>query len=90
VCAGAAYTLGAMYACQIFRKAEKDIPNLATSISAGRFKDLKEWLNKSIHEKGSVFRSGDEIMKAVTGEPLNVAVFTSYLTQKYRGIYKLK
>ena len=36
-----AYTLGAMYACQIFNAAEKDIPGLEKSISEGKFSDLK-------------------------------------------------
>ena len=45
------------------------------------------WLNKNIHEKGSVYKSGDEILTAVTGEPLNVSIFLKYLRTKYEDLY---
>lgn len=35
------YSLGAMYACQIYNQAEKEIPDLEKHISAGNFKILK-------------------------------------------------
>lgn len=39
-----------MYACQIFRAAEKELPGLADDIAAGRFERLKGWLNDKIHK----------------------------------------
>ena len=43
------YTLGAMFATQIFREAEAQLPGLADDISAGEFARLKGWLNEKIH-----------------------------------------
>ncbi len=40
---------GAMYACQIYKAAEKDLPGLDEDIAAGRFQPLKAWLNEKIH-----------------------------------------
>jgi len=83
------YTLGAIYACQFFKKAEKEIPNLSELIKAGNFKPLKEWLNTNIHHKGSLIPSGDLLTKEVTGEGLNPTIFINYLTEKYSKIYGL-
>ncbi|GLC44578.1 hypothetical protein PLESTM_001617300 [Pleodorina starrii] len=83
------YTLGAMYATQIYAAAEKDIPDLAHKIRGGDFKPLKSWLNSKIHSLGSLHNSGDELMAAVTGSPLDPAVFLTYLRDKYTHLYKL-
>jgi len=83
------YLLGAIYASQFFKQAEKEIPNLLQEIKSGNFKPLKEWLNTKIHCKGSLIPSGDLLTKDVTGEPLNPTVYLNYLTEKYAKLYKL-
>lgn len=83
------YTLGAIYACQIFKQAEKVIPDLNKKMAAGQFEELKRWLNSNIHEKGSLQGSGDLLIREVTGEPLNADLFVQYLTAKYSGLYGL-
>ncbi len=47
------------------------------------------WLNEKIHKVGSLHPSGDALMTAVTGEPLNTSVFLTYLKDKYTPLYKL-
>ena len=37
------YSLGAMYACQIYAHAEECLPNLSEQISKGEFGALKKW-----------------------------------------------
>jgi len=83
------YSLGAMYACQFYRQASKAIPGLADLTSRGKFAELKKFLNENIHSKGSLYPSGDELCRAVTGEPLNPKYFLSYLQEKYNELYKL-
>lgn len=83
------YTLGAMYAAQIFFAAKKDLPDVEQDIAAGKFSPLREWLREKVHKLGSVPPSGDDLMKAVTGEPLNVSIFLGYLKNKYHALYKL-
>ncbi len=49
---------GAMYACQIYRAAEKDLPSLAEDVAAGRFAPLRAWLREKIHKvRGARARS---------------------------------
>lgn len=83
------YTLGAMYAAQIFECAEASIPGLLDSLAKGEFAPLRLWLNEKIHRVGSLYASGDELMIAVTGKPLDPQVYLSYLRKKYTELYKL-
>lgn len=83
------YSLGAMYACQIFSYAKTCIPDLEDQIARGDFKPLKLWLNEKIHRLGSLYQNGDELMIAVTGKPLDTSIFLGYLREKYTEIYKL-
>jgi len=84
------YSLGAMYAAQIYLCAKENIPDLENKLSRGEFLELKEWLNEKIHKLGSLYASGDELMIAVTGKPLDPQVFLSYLKNKYYAIYNVK
>ena len=77
------------YAAQIYACASQSIPELETKISNGEFSCLKSWLNERIHKLGSLYASGDELMVAVTGKPLDPQVFLAYLKDKYSEIYKL-
>jgi len=83
------YLCGAMLSAQIFNQMSKKIEKIDEKIGNGEFKDLKEWLNKNIHEKGSLL-SLDELMVEVTGEKLNPKYFIEYLENKYNEIYQLK
>lgn len=47
------------------------------------------WLNTTIHQAGSLYNSGDELMVAATGKPLDVAVFLDYLRAKFRPLFRL-
>ena len=42
------YSLGAMYAAQLYATAQQSIPGLEASIQAGNFRPLKEWLNAKV------------------------------------------
>ena len=69
--------------------AQKDVPSLEADIAAGQFSGLKSWLNERIHKSGSLHPSGDDLMRAATGSPLDPSVFLHYLTEKYTALYQL-
>lgn len=83
------YTLGSIYAVQIFEAAKAAIPNLEEHLSKGEFHVLKSWLNKNIHEQGSLRASGDDLIRDLTGRPLDSQLYIKYLTDKYTEIYNL-
>ena len=82
------YTLGAMYACQFFNALEKELPDIRKSVEEGNLDPARLWLNKNIHQKGRLY-TPDELVRRVTGEPLNPDHFIKYLKYKYGGIYNL-
>ena len=69
--------------------AKEDLPSLEADIAAGKFSSLKSWLNERIHRSGSLHPSGDDLMRAATGSPLDSSVFLQYLTDKYTALYHL-
>lgn len=81
------YTLGNLYAAQFYKQANKDIPNLVEQIENGNFSILLDWLRKNIHQKGKLLRA-DELVKDVTGKPLDENIFIKYLRDKYKSLYQ--
>lgn len=71
------------------QKAREELPGLEENISKGKFSELREWLAKKVHSKGSLYPSGDELMLAATGKPLEPSIFLRYLTEKYSKLYQL-
>jgi Zn-dependent M32 family carboxypeptidase len=84
------YTLGAMMAAQLWVSAERAIPSLSAEIGRGNFQKLREWLRREVHVRGSVFTSMDELLRTVTGEPLNPEYFVMYLKRKYGELYSME
>ncbi len=82
------YTLGAIYASQFYKTLQQEKPDLENEIKTGNLATIRQWLNKKIHEKGRL-HSVDDLVKQVTGDDLNPAVFLDYLKKKYRKIYRL-
>jgi carboxypeptidase Taq len=76
------YTLGAMYAAQLFHAARRALPGLEEAIAAGDFSALFEWLRQNIWQHGSRFSTAQLIANA-TGEPLNADYFRQHLTRRY-------
>lgn len=83
------YVLGTLYAAQFYKKAKSDIPDLEMQISRGNFKPLNDWLRENIH-KCAKTETQENLIKRVTGEPLNPDHFLSYIKEKYGELYGVK
>ncbi|KAG9071099.1 hypothetical protein KI688_008642 [Linnemannia hyalina] len=83
------YTLGSIYAVQIYNHAREEIPDWDEHMAKGNLTVLKEWLNKNVHESGSLHESGDDLIFGLTGKPLDSSLYVKYLTEKYTTIYDL-
>ncbi len=83
------YTLGNLYAAQFFARAAADLGGLAENLAQGDFGALRQWLRAKIHQQGKRYRARD-LVRAVTGEDLNPAYLTQYLTKKFGELYDLK
>ncbi len=76
------YTLGAMYAAQLFNAAHRAIPDLDGKIASGDLSPLFVWLHQNIWQHGSSLDTNALITKA-TGETLNSRYFQQHLQQRY-------
>lgn len=61
------YTLGNVYAAQLFKAAEAEIGSAAAVISAGEFRVLVAWLRQRIHRFGQTYRPA-ELIPHATGQ----------------------
>lgn len=82
------YSIGSFYAAQFNEQANKDIPELQSSIIAGDTSKLLEWLRDSIHQYGHQYQA-EEICTRITGVGLSLNPFLSYARSKYQDVYNL-
>jgi carboxypeptidase Taq len=80
------YTLGNLYAAQLWETINADIPNLKEQLARGEFAPLRAWLRESIHRHGKRYRAAD-LCRRITGKPLSAEPFLRYIEGKIRPIY---
>jgi carboxypeptidase Taq len=82
------YTLGNIMSGMFYDAALKAHPQIPAEVSKGKFDTLHTWLKENIYKHGSKF-TPNELMKRVTGGPLRIEPYISYLKTKYGALYKL-
>lgn len=80
------YALGNVISAQLWDCIHKDLPDLDEQISSGRFEHLLDWLRVHIHTHGAKFET-QELVKKVTGSPIDPQPYLRYLRTKFREIY---
>lgn len=80
------YTLGSLYAAQLYAAIEASTPGLEEQLQQGDFTIVHKWLRINIYRYGRQFTSDDLCNKA-TGQPLQMDYFLQYLRKKYSHIY---
>lgn len=81
------YTLGAVYAAQLFSAFEKTSPKWKDDFEAGDFGGLHRWLGKNIYSHGACYLPRELISNAA-GEAPAAKYLMRYLREKYLGIFK--
>ena len=76
------YTLGNIYAAQIFAAADRAVGPLDESFARGEFKPLLEWLRENIHRHGRRYPAPVLIEKA-TGSPADPSALAASLEARY-------
>jgi carboxypeptidase Taq len=80
------YTLGNLYAAQLWETINKQIPDLPARLARGEFLTLKKWLNENVHKHGKRYRA-DELCRKLTGAPLSADPLMRHLEGKLKPIY---
>lgn len=76
------YSLGNLYAAQLFDLFAKELPNWEQRVAAGQFSFIKEWLYKTVWQHGRRF-DGQELMQHLSKKALTATPFITYLKEKY-------
>jgi carboxypeptidase Taq len=82
------YSLGNMYAAQIADTMERELQGMWKLVGSGDLLPIKHWLTERIYKYGKL-RTPSELIQSVTGKPLDPQHLVTYLTNKYKDIYKL-
>jgi carboxypeptidase Taq len=84
----ATYSLGNMYAAQLFAQADRDLGGLAAQFARGEFIPLRDWLRREIHQHGACYTAA-QLIERVTGSALSPEPMISQLHRKLDPIYGL-
>jgi len=79
------YTLGNLYAAQLFAAAEAAAGPLEESFARGEFEPLLDWLERNVHARGGTYRPRD-LIRATCGAPPDARHFVDYLTAKHGAL----
>ena len=82
------YTLGNVYAAQIFDAAEAALGDQSAAFAEGNFAPILGWLRENIHERGSLYRPRD-LVAAATGTPPTPELLIHRLRTKYGALFHL-
>lgn len=80
------YTLGNLYAAQMWEKILEVMPDTNKNIAKGDMLELREWLRVNIHQHGRRYGAG-EICERATGKPLESAPLLRHLRSKAKMVY---
>jgi carboxypeptidase Taq len=81
------YSLGNVIAGQLWAAANDALPDLDEQIERGDFMPLRDWLHENVHRHGRKLTSA-EIVKRVTGGPIETGPYVAYLRDKVEQVYR--
>ena len=82
------YTLGNVYAAQLFEAAEQALGALESHFAEGDFAPLLGWLREKVHRHGRRYPPAELIQRA-TGQPVSAGPLLRYLEGKFGALYEL-
>jgi len=82
------YTLGDVFAAQLFAQAESELGDLEIQFARGEFAELAGWLRRKVYREGSRHPS-TKLIELVTGSPPNHQPLIDALRNKYAKLYRL-
>lgn len=80
------YTLGNLYAAQLYAAAERELPELAADFRRGQFASLLDWLKEKVHRVGRCW-TADQIVERASGQPPQSAPLVDGLRARYSQLY---
>ncbi len=82
------YTLGDVFAAQLFDSAELELGDLGEQFARGEFDPLVRWLGRRVHRQGGRYPAA-RLIEVVTGSPPDHRPLVRILRQKYEELYRI-
>ena len=82
------YTLGNLYAAQIYATLRKVFPDFDERLAVGDTLFILNWLREKMYVYGAIYLPED-LIRHVTGEAPDPQYFVRYLTTKFENLYSL-
>jgi carboxypeptidase Taq len=82
------YTLGNLYAAQIFATLRQTFPDLDERLATGDTTFVLDWLREHLYATGAIYQP-EEVIRRATGEKPDPQYFVRYLTEKFEKVYNL-
>ncbi|MBS8122301.1 carboxypeptidase M32 [Candidatus Vampirococcus lugosii] len=79
------YSLGNMYASWIYQNLDKDLGGVDKYIENKDFDTIIGWLNKNIHQKGSL-ESSLNIINSLSKDNFDIDFYISFMENKYKSL----
>ncbi|MEE8408373.1 MAG: carboxypeptidase M32 [Myxococcota bacterium] len=82
------YTLGNIYAAELFAAAQSELTDLDDAIAVGEFAPLLGWLRENIHRQGRL-HPAKKLVERATGHAPTATPLIGYLQKKFGDVYSL-
>jgi carboxypeptidase Taq len=82
------YTLGNLYAAQLYERAQAELGGLDEPFARGDFGSLLGWLRRKVHSQGQRHRPR-ALIESVTGSPPDHRPLMAALRRKYGELYEI-
>ncbi len=82
------YTIGNVASIQLYEEAAKKIGDPTKLFAKGDFRPLFDWMKDNMHSYGAKLKP-QELLKRVTGRPLDPTPYRGYIKRKFGEIYGL-
>ena len=80
------YSLGNIFAGEIFATLNGAISDLDGKISSGNLDEISTWLSREVHQHGHVY-SAQDLMQKICGKAPDELALVKYLDAKFGGLY---
>ena len=82
------YTLGDVFAAQLFARAEAELGDLEEQFAQGEFAGLVAWLRRNVYREGGRHPSAT-LIERITGSPPTHRPLLEALRSKYSSLYRI-
>lgn len=80
------YTLGNIFAAELFNVFQKDHPDWEELVKRGEFQFIKDWHTEHVHRHGRRY-TGVELIEKIKGSSLSERPYLDYLATRYKAIF---